>query len=163
AMRGLETVADLNRDAQALAHLELLLAAELFAEGHALEQLHDDESRAVGLLDEIGDVDDVLVPDSRNRLGFGEEARHGIALGGELGPQDLQRDAAAELDVLGEVDLAHAALAQHREHAIGAERLAEQVLIAGVDDARCGRMRDRASETLRGSAASTLVAGLHRA
>src|SRR5262249_2032596 len=161
AMRGLEAVADRNPEAESLAKRDLLLAAELLAERHALEHLHHDERGSIRFLDEIGDVHDVLVTDARDRSRLLKETRHAIPFGGEFGAQDFQRHPAAELDVLAQIDLPHAALAQNREHAVAAQGTAQQRLIAIVDDDTWGRMRDRPRQPLRPRAPAALVSRLN--
>ena len=62
--------------------------------------------------------------------------------------QDLQRDALADLDVLGEVDLAHPALAQQLDHAIAAIDLgADEIGLGLLVELRLGE-RGRGLRTL---------------
>src|SRR5262249_21331786 len=107
------------------------------------------------------DVHDVLVTDARDRSRLLKEARDGVAFGGEFGAQDFQRHPAAELDVLAEIDLPHAALAQNREHAVAAQGAAQQRLFAIVDDDTWGRVRDRPRQPLRPRAPAALVPRLN--
>src|SRR5690349_19454285 len=76
--------------------------------------------------------------------------------------QDLDRDALADLDVLGEVDLAHAALADQLVDAVAAvDDLAEDVgidLVVGLRGLRGLRRRDRGR--LRRGPARAAVLGL---
>ena len=60
---------------------------------------------------EVGDVDDVRVADARRRARLAPEALDQVLLPSSTRVQDLDRDALADLDVLGGVDHAHAALA----------------------------------------------------
>src|SRR5678816_3369144 len=55
-----------------------------------------------------------------------EEARHQIAVVRELGQQHLDGRAPAQHRVLGDVDGAHAALPDQREHVVVRDRLADE-------------------------------------
>ena len=70
-----------------------------------------------------GDFDDVFVMDAIDRARFDEEALHFLAVVLVLGAQHFQRDLAAELDVLGEIDPPHAALAQNAQHLVRTDHL----------------------------------------
>ena len=108
------------------------LVAQHLAEVEAVEALHDEVDVAVGRGARVGDVDDVGVADLGRGARLAAEARHQVRLPRELRVQDLERDLLADLDVLGLVDGAHAAGA---EHALDA--------IAPVDDHADQRLRCR--------------------
>ena len=86
---------------------ELLLAVEPVAQRLALDEGHDVEEVAVGLA-RVEQRQDVRVLEVGRELDLGQEAL-GADHGGELGAQDLERDAAVVPDVLGEIDRGHAA------------------------------------------------------
>ncbi len=75
----------------------------------ALEVRHDEEVRAVGFADVV-DAADVRMIERSDRARLALEAQIGIA--GNLGREDLDRDAAIEPRVAGLVDLAHPARAR---------------------------------------------------
>jgi hypothetical protein len=83
-------------------------ARELFAQRLALDVLVDDEAKAAGLADLV-DGDDVRVVEGGGGARLQLEARHAVGVGGERAGEELERDAAAEALVHGEVDLAHPA------------------------------------------------------
>jgi hypothetical protein len=87
------------------------------------EQTHHDEGRAL-VLAEFADGADVrmIKSRSRQRLSLPALERHSIA--GHLVRQKLHRRAAAELDILGSADDAHAASAQLAEQPIVSDGLA---------------------------------------
>ena len=87
----------------------------------ARQQLHRDHRRAGDFL-AAEDVDAVGMADRCGELAFAQETRAVLRIGQPL-TQDFERDAAALLDVLGFVDVAHAPTAQQPHNAIGAERL----------------------------------------
>ena len=98
---------DLGRDADGFRNGELLLAIEPLAQGLALDEGHDVEQVAVGLA-RVEQRQDVRVLQVGRELDLGQEPL-GADHGGELGPEDLERDAPVVADVLGEVDGGHAA------------------------------------------------------
>ena len=111
------------------------------AQAHAAEELHDDERRAVVELDEVGDVDDVAVADPVDGARLLEEPEHRVAAPRVVAAQELERDLAAELDVLGAVHVAHAALAEQLEDLVAAEHRSDPIVgILGVlrDRGRAG-------------------------
>jgi hypothetical protein len=85
---------------------------ELLREVVAVEVLHHQEEAAVGELAGVEDLDDVGVADRGGDAGLGLEAAGDEAVAGPLAVQDLDGDAAADRQVLGEVDGAHAAGAE---------------------------------------------------
>ena len=91
------------------------------AEREAFEQLHDDEAVAVGRLPEVLHVDDVLVADLRDRARLVEEARDHLLVPGQLGMDDLERDAFADDRVVREEHVAHRAGADLLQHLVVAD------------------------------------------
>ena len=83
-------------------------------------QLHRQEGHAVLLVDGI-DRDDVGVVQRGNRPRLALEAAAALRIVRRGLGQDLQRDAATELAVLGQQDLAHAACAEGADDPVGAE------------------------------------------
>ena len=92
-------------------------ARELVLQRPAVEQFHDDELLAVVLADVV-DRADVRVVERRGDARLAAEAVERFGVGGEIGGQELQRDLAAEADVLGAVDHAHAAGAEPLENLV---------------------------------------------
>ena len=90
----------------------------------AREQLHRDHRRAGDFL-AAEDVDAVGMSDGGGELALAQESRAVLRTGQPL-IQDLERHAAALLDVLGLVDFAHAATPEQPADAIGAEHLARR-------------------------------------
>ena len=130
-MCGAQAVADLHQDGERAGHVDS--GPRPFPEALPAQQLHDDEGRAIFDLDEVRDVDDIAMANAIDGLRFLEEAQHRVAPASVIGAQQLERDLAAELHVLGAIDVAHAALAEELRQAIAAELRAEAELgIVGV-------------------------------
>ena len=98
--------------------------AEAIAQGLAVEQLHRDEGPALMLV-HVVDRADVRMLEGGGSAGFALQALESLSVLGELIRQELQGDAAAELEVLGLVDDAHAPASELREDAIVGDRLAD--------------------------------------
>ena len=90
----------------------------------ALEQLHRQERLTLIGVAEVDDVDDVLVLDHRRGLRLTEESLGDVRRVAEIRAQDLDREAAMDRDVLGDVDRAHPALGDPFEDlvAVGEDR-----------------------------------------
>ena len=95
---------------------------------------------------DVVDAADVRVRDLPRHADFGVELREPAGVAVDVGRQELQRDRLAELQVVGAVDLAHAAAAQAADDAVaaaeeGAGRKAAVVDRAGAREpsARGGR------------------------
>ncbi|MEZ4382371.1 MAG: hypothetical protein R3A79_13555 [Nannocystaceae bacterium] len=84
------------------------------AEGQPLDELHHQEDPPV-VLAELVDLDDVRVRQASHRPGLGEERGAALDGVGLAAVEHLEGDAAAELLVVGRVDRAHAAAAEHPE------------------------------------------------
>ena len=93
----------------------------------AFDELADDERPAVELA-EIVDDENVRMAERRGRVRFCTEAAHPIGIGGHLARQQLERDVAIELRVVGFVDCTHASFTHTRYDAIRAHGAADQVV-----------------------------------
>ena len=92
--------------------------------------LHDEVGRVV-VLTLVEDVDDVRVREARGRARLLDEALLELAVVGEVAVHDLDRDAALEAQVGGEVDGRHAAPGDARAHLIPAVDQAADDRIGG--------------------------------
>ncbi len=88
---------------------------------HALEQLHRDERRAVGVRPEVEDVHHVGMRHARDGLGLALEPRLELGVVGDGGHHHLERDVALEDGVVGEVHDPHRALAQRLDDVVFAD------------------------------------------
>ncbi len=100
--------------------LQSRFAAQQPLEIGALHVPHRDVQDAVGLA-RVVDRDDVRVVEAGGDLGLADEALPERVIIGELGTEDLQRDLAAQPDVLGQVDDRHPTAADHPHHAMPRE------------------------------------------
>jgi hypothetical protein len=104
------------------------------AERPAVHELVGNEVRARRVADVVN-RDDVRVIQRRHRFGFADEPGQAILVVGKCGRQNLQRDPAAEADVLSEIHLAHPALAEGTDDLVVPESCAlgqrHRVRIAG--------------------------------
>ena len=107
AVRIVERRGDLARDADRVVDGELLLAVEPVAQRLALDEGHDVEEVRVHR-SRVEERQDVRVLEVRGELDLGEEPL-GADHGGELGPQDLERDPPVVSEVCREIDHGHAA------------------------------------------------------
>ncbi len=92
-----------------LVYGKLLLTVDAVLERLAFHERHDVEKEAVRLT-RIEQRQDVWMLEVRRRLDFGQESLCTYNCS-QLGLQDLQRDLALVLEVIGQVDRGHAALA----------------------------------------------------
>ena len=127
AMRVVERIGDLAGDAHGFVDAELRLARELLADGLALDEGHDVVQEPVSLA-RVEEREDVRVAQGGGGLDLDDEA-FGAEDGGEFGFEDLDRDLAIVLQVLGEIDGRHAALAE----------LAEDAVAVGEGEDQCHR------------------------
>ena len=95
--------------------------AHRLLEVHALQELHRDEGRAVGVVPEVEDVHHVGVGHPRDGLGLALEALLQLGVVGDAGDHHLEGDVALEDGVVGEVDDAHRALAQRLDDVVLAD------------------------------------------
>ena len=82
-----------------------------------VDELHDDE-RAVLVLAEVVDRDDVGVVERGGGQGLLAEAGAEVRIATVLGAEDLDRDVAIELGVVGAVDAGHAPLPEELHQSI---------------------------------------------
>ena len=141
---GGQAVGDLGGDGQGLgrgqgAALDLGPQALAAAEGHG------DEHAPVLALADLVDGADVRVVEDGGGLGLVDEALAGLGVVDELRGQELEGDGAAELEVVGLVDDAHAAAAD----------LAEEAIFAGDD----GAGEDAAGERVDGRGEGGRIGG----
>src|SRR5262249_55541048 len=108
----LEHLADRREERDDLALREELAAAEERVEALALEELHDDPEEAVVGLAAVEDLDRVGVPQAAHGQSLAAEALAILGAAGGGGVQDLDRDLALQLWVIGLVDRAGPALPQ---------------------------------------------------
>src|SRR5438270_9337944 len=97
-----------------------LLKMDQFTQRLSIDELHRNEVRVAGFANFI-DVSDVWVIERRGGFRFLHKPPHAVVLGGEFSSQYLQRHFAIELCILGQIDLAHSALANLRTDFITAE------------------------------------------
>ena len=81
----------------------------------SVHEFHDQEAPFVDGV-ELVDGDDVRMVERRCGARFLLEAADGVGVAGEPGPQQLHGDLAAKPRVVREVDLAHPATADERQH-----------------------------------------------
>ena len=93
---------------------------ELFRQRLALDELHDDVPEVAVFLGPVDRGDPGMV-DRRQHPGFALESRHAGRVAREGLGQDLDGHLAAELAVMGPVDLTHSAGAERTEDLVGAE------------------------------------------
>ena len=87
--------------------------ADPLRERLAGDELHDQEAASLDFFQPMDGCDAGMV-ERRQRLGFSSEPRHPLGVAREGLGKELQRDAATQLRVGGEIDLAHRAGAQMR-------------------------------------------------
>ncbi len=108
-VRRRQAVADLRDHAERAAERDAARGPHEPPQAVPGEQLHDDEDRPVLQLDVVDDIDDVAVADEVDRARLLEEARDRVATLRVVLAEELERDVASELGVLGAVDASHAA------------------------------------------------------
>jgi len=87
----------------------------------AFDQFHDERA----LLDAINRRDIGMIQRGQH-LGFALESRHVLRIVGQGRGQDLDRDVAVQLGVVGAINLAHAAGAKRRHNFVRAEFVARR-------------------------------------
>ena len=107
------------------------------------QELHDEVELPVRRLAEVDDADRVRVVEAARRARLGDEARRGVLVAEEVRVDDLDRDGAAEVRLLGAVDAAHAADADELEDDVAAgQRPPDERIVRA-----CGDLTDRESRT----------------
>lgn len=112
-----EALGDLDRDVERVVQLQRA-ACDLLLQRLAVVESHHEEELPVGRLVDLVDRADVGMVQRRRGLRLDHEASLGVLVAREVGRQDLQRDRAPELGVLGPVHDAHASAAQLLDDAI---------------------------------------------
>ena len=105
-----ERAGDHAREMQCFVERQLAVAVELRPQRLALDVRHDVVEEAVGLA-RVMQRQDVGMIEAGGDLDLAEEAV-GAERGGELGVEDLERDGAVVLAVVGQVHGGHAAAAE---------------------------------------------------
>ncbi len=100
-------------------------AGDAFAERLAFQKLHGDEGAMVVLADFV-DGANVGMVQRRGAAGFALEALEGLAIVGKSFGKKLQSDVAAQAEVFGFVDFAHAPGSELAENAIVRDGFAKQ-------------------------------------
>ena len=121
-VRRIQRVGKLDAQVQNFVGLEGL-GADAVLEGLPLQQFHGDERPAFVLVDVV-DGADVGVIEGGGGLGLALEALQGLMVLGHFFRQELERDEAMELGVLGLIDDTHTAASELLQHAIVGNRLA---------------------------------------
>ncbi len=110
---------DLDRDIDRAQRLERGLLADQLLERAARQVLHRDVVRVLEAAAVI-DADHVRMLEAGGRLGLAPEAFDEVWVGGKPIVQELQRDPARQLLVLGQENVRHAARAKLRHHLVAA-------------------------------------------
>ena len=119
-----------QRTAQGDADLEQLvlghaLLGQQLIQRAPLDPLHGQDVQVADVLDRE-DRDDVGMVERRQGLGLALEAGQAFRVAGKVGGQDLEHDAALEIQVLSEVDLSHPAFSELGEDRVMRQLLADQ-------------------------------------
>jgi len=121
----LERARDVACDDHEVPHRELAFTAarcgEDLVEPFAWHELHR-EVRHTPIATGLDDVDDVVVAQLRDGACLTFETRTRLGVRGDLGPEQLERDLAAERALLREVHRAHSAFAEARDQPVVRER-----------------------------------------
>ena len=152
---GLEGVAHLGGDVQRPRGGEGTFLEDHEAQLDPLDELHDEEERAVAGRPRVGDVDDVGVSGLGGRPRLAPEPLDDLGRAAVGGVQDLDRHPPPDLGVFGLVDPAHAALAAQALDAVAAGQQRPHELRGGLG-ASC-RWRWRRWRRCPGAPASGLV------
>ena len=109
-----DRAADGGQDGQRLVEVQVALGSAMLHEGRALEVLHDEVGKAAStwIDPKIGDVDDSGVLQTTERLRFDPKLRDVGVVPSIHRADQLEGEDALQLDMAGEIDDAHSALAQ---------------------------------------------------
>src|SRR5215472_14650275 len=135
-MSRVKRIGDLNSEIEQLLHIGPV-ARQIAVERLAFNQLHGDEILAVGLADFVDDAD-VRVIERRGGARFELEALQRLLMLRQVFGEELQRDAATELNVLSNPHRSHAAGAEALEHLIMGN-LADRATSWSIGLYRCAR------------------------
>ena len=153
-VRRVQARAELARDLDGLVDGETPDPLEQRREVLAVHVLHREEVAAFDLADVV-DAADVRVRDLPREPDLGVEAREEALVRGDRLGQELQGDGLSELQVVGAVDLAHAALAEEPDDAVALAEHGARRERAEVERARREAARRRtAVSAARASAPS---------
>jgi hypothetical protein len=125
-VRRVQRVGDLDAEIERLIERERF-AHETIFQCLAFDELHHDEV-AAGVLVDVVDRADVRVFQCRRRARLASQPLERLRVVADLLREELQRDATAELDVLGLVDDAHAAAAELLQDPVVGDGLADHVV-----------------------------------
>ena len=109
-MCGVEGIGNLNGEIEERGERDGA-AADAFAEGLAFEQLHNEERTPAGFAD-VEERADAGMIESGNGAGFALKSFEGGGIVGEIAGEKFEGDEAAEANVFGAENLAHAAAAE---------------------------------------------------
>ena len=152
---GLERVAQLLADGQRPPDRQPPVAAELGGQGPPAQQLHHQVEDAVLGLTEVDDLDHARLVEPAGEPGLAQEALGGLAIVGQLGVHDLDRDLAIDRQLDRAVDRAHAALAQRlADLEAPVEDAADQRVVVGREPDQAGAVVGAALELGRERAAA---------
>ena|SRR5215813_4488748 len=101
----------------------------ILVEAHAPHEFHREEWLPFAGFATLVDRGDAWMLKPRENLHFTPEQAHAVGIGSGDGADDFQRDVAAGLILLGEVDGAHAAFADFLEDAVARRREAEGLFL----------------------------------
>jgi hypothetical protein len=104
-----ERLRRVEQDREEVLHADRRIGVERVAEGHPVEQLHDEVEDAVVHLPDVEHVDDVRVVDLRRGARLAREALARVLVRGRVRVHELDREVAAGARVDRAPDLAHAA------------------------------------------------------
>ena len=144
-VRGVQAGAELPRDVDRLVHRQVADPLQQRREVLAVHVLHGQEVAAFDLADVV-DAADVRVRDLPREAHLRVEPREERLVARDALRKELQRDGLPELEVVGAVDLAHAALAEKAHDAValaehGAGRKRAEIEGARGDEAADGGRR----------------------
>ncbi len=137
-VRALEAQGCLAHHLAGIGHRQRPGMAQHLLEVHPIDQLHDQETRALDFPGVQG-LDDVRMVQSSDGLHLAFESGHGALIGQSSGGQHFERHLAPQARVAGLVHGAHAALAQ----------LVEQLVVAQLNWLRPTRLRTAGMDSAR--------------
>ena len=122
-VRGGKGVGDLDGEGEQDFDLQGL-SGDAVLEGHAFEKFHGDEGLIVVLADLV-DRADVGVVQRRSGTGLAAETFERMRIAGNVSRKEFEGDKAAQADVFGLVDYAHASAAEFLDDAVVRDGLAD--------------------------------------